>query len=1568
MGTYLFIRLLICRNNIFIVSFITRTPRLLFLFLFGFFFFWVAPVHAATYTVTNTNDSGAGSLRQAVLDANTNLGLDTINFDVGISGGTITLATVLDAFTEEVIVDGTTLTNVQAGPDITIVGDTSMLFILGFNNAENDNVVKGVAVNGGYYGIYAVNTEGLVIGGSVTGEGNWIDDCANGGIKIEDTIATTIRGNISGGTTGNAVGIFATTGNVDLIIGGTGANEGNISVNNSAEGIVVWQGENTSILGNYVGVEADGETAAPNGAVGISTADVMDGLTIGGTVAGSKNVISGNNGSGISIGVGATNVVIQGNYIGTNADGDAALPNLGFGILANSAVTIGGTAAGAGNVIAGGNGADIQLQDAGATLSVANVLGSTVQGNILGLNAAGNAILDGYEGSGIFIYNSNNTIGGSASGARNIISGHEGTGVVILGNYAIAENNVIQGNYIGTDITGNVDLGNVGHGVYMNEGARESVIGGTGAGEGNLISGNTGHGILLESTSGDGTTIEGNTIGMNADLDTGMPNDTWGVIILSDDNVVGGDTSASRNIISGNGAGGGVAIAGSGSDNIIKNNYIGTVTGTDTFGNSGSGILVAGSASGTIIGGVGDGNIIVDNNAHGIFMSETTVTGTVVQGNYIGVDATGNAVLGNGQIGLYAQEASVIGGTGAGEGNIISGNEAEGVILAGNGGSTVQGNLIGVDVDGDTDFGNVSDGVQIVSSGNTVGGNTSAARNIISGNNRHGVLILGAVVAEDNVIIGNYIGVGSDGSVDLGNTSYGVHIAAVDAANNTIGGTAAGYGNVISGNGESGIDIEDDGGSQTIVGNYIGTNAAGTAAVANGGAGIRMNSDNNTIGGTTTASRNIISGNASAGVILFNNATGNTFQNNYIGTNAAGNAAIANTNEGVYITDASTGNFIGVAGFGNVISGNGTRALWLNGDTTDSNSIQANIIGFAADGTTALANGAVGILILSGDNNSIGTINTPSARNIIGNSIAEPGIYLTAGANGNTVVNNYVGVAGDGTTVAANASAGIQIQDTAASNTIGGAATGAGNTIAAVAGDACVHISWDAGDFNTIRHNSCLNEGATIMNIMRDGTSNENVDAPTVTAGTSTTSYVAGTATGNTTVDVFVDGSFTISINVNGMGEWSYPLATASGSEISAAMTNGNGSTSATTTPQVTVVDDVTVPTVSSLDPADNETGASATGDMIVTFSEAVTVGSGNILVKRVSTGDTVETIVVTDGAKVTGTGTTIITINPATSLSSGVEYAIQIDATAFDDYSGNGFAGIADLTTWSFTIASRNGGGGSSDTSWTAEKTITITAPTEDTEVPGGTTLRVTWDYTGVVPYVSVYLSIDGGDTWTLVREDVSNNQSTTITVPDEATDEAKVKVEGTDLAVTLATDTSDAFMITATAGGSDDDDDSGSAYEGDLVKLEDDGDAATQGDSSVYFVGNDGKRHVFTNPAVYFSWYEDFDDVIEISAEDMAGIQLGYNVTYKPGVTMVKFQVSPKIYVVDWDHTLRYVTSESMASELYGSDWNTEDVDDISDVFFTNYTIGAALEDAEDYDRDDFENVETPDQIFVY
>lgn len=117
-----------------------------------------------------------------------------------------------------------------------------------------------------------------------------------------------------------------------------------------------------------------------------------------------------------------------------------------------------------------------------------------------------------------------------------------------------------------------------------------------------------------------------------------------------------------------------------------------------------------------------------------------------------------------------------------------------------------------------------------------------------------------------------------------------------------------------------------------------------------------------------------------------------------------------------------------------------------------------------------------------------------------------------------------------------------------------------------------------------------------------------------------------------------------------------------------------------------------------------------------------------------------------------------------------------------------------------------------------------------------------------------------------------------------------------------------------------------------------------------AVYYIGADGKRHAFPNSRAFFTWYANFDAVQEVSESELSTIPLGLNVTYRPGVRMVKFVTLNKVYVVGRGGVLRWVATEEIARALYGDNWNTK-IDDIPDTFYTNYTFGADINSATEF-----------------
>jgi len=118
----------------------------------------------------------------------------------------------------------------------------------------------------------------------------------------------------------------------------------------------------------------------------------------------------------------------------------------------------------------------------------------------------------------------------------------------------------------------------------------------------------------------------------------------------------------------------------------------------------------------------------------------------------------------------------------------------------------------------------------------------------------------------------------------------------------------------------------------------------------------------------------------------------------------------------------------------------------------------------------------------------------------------------------------------------------------------------------------------------------------------------------------------------------------------------------------------------------------------------------------------------------------------------------------------------------------------------------------------------------------------------------------------------------------------------------------------------------------------------------ATVYYLASDGKRYVFPNQKTYQTWFSGYSGVVQVTSQELASYPLGGNVTYRPGIRMVKITTDPKVYAVDNGGALRWVASESVAVQLYGSNWNQK-IDDVPDAFFTNYRLGSPVYGASDF-----------------
>ena len=375
---------------------------------------------ANTYTVTTTADSGAGTLRQAILDANANAGPDTIAFNIAGSGvHTITLASALAPITSPVTIDGYT----QAGASA-----NTHPFGQGLNTVLRIQVTGGAGV-GTCFSVQADNT--------------------------------TVKGLVTNGCTTS---------------------------------VDIQSGSNNRVEGNFFGTDPAGTQRLVDSGNQVFVGNAPS-AHVGGSTPAARNLITA---CGVAVQASAANngADIQGNIIGIAASGDVLLtPPCGSATF--PIVVDGPNGQVVRNVIAGGS-SGIYLQGSS---------GKSARGNYVGTDVTGTVVL-GLSQQAMSVTGDNHTVGGPNPGDGNVLAGADFyEGLLVAGN-----GHVVQGNFIGTDITGTLDLGN--HRIGINVGGTGTTIGGTSPGEGNTIAfnggpfGNSG-GIIVQ---GQQIRIRGNRI------------------------------------------------------------------------------------------------------------------------------------------------------------------------------------------------------------------------------------------------------------------------------------------------------------------------------------------------------------------------------------------------------------------------------------------------------------------------------------------------------------------------------------------------------------------------------------------------------------------------------------------------------------------------------------------------------------------------------------------------------------------------------------------------------------------------------------------------------------------------------------------------------------------------------------------------------------------------------------------------------------------------------------------------------------------------------------------------
>jgi hypothetical protein len=599
-----------------------------------------------TLLVTNLNDSGAGSLRAAILTANAARSDSPISINFAVAG-TINLASALPSITSSVFIDATTAPGYATSPSVTIdfhqnsgldfaLGSSgSKLIGLAIGNSSTNGVTlraSNITLDKNYIGLSA---DGSGLGN--TADGVFITALSNGNkIGLNDSHVSGVIGNVISDNGGNGISIHGSMGNI-LVANRIGTSvDGNTAIGNFLAGVHITDGASNNTVGGTVYVDAaTGQVNNPTGDKG----------TVPGTfvVPPLGNLISGNSGDGVLIDLQSQNNVLNGNFIGTAANGDSALGNGRDGVHilgADNNSLIGCEFENQPfvyyNVVSG---------NAWNGLHITNSDDVVVQANFFGIGAD-NASLVGNGRNGILVDGDSQgtTVGG----------------VIPLGN--VSGGNGQNGIYV-TDVASGFTTFNTFGGLFAFQGAAPNtdnglLIDSTGGNQlvrTNVFSGNLGNGIRLAGDAS-GITIDPNIVGLDTVGNAPLPNGQDGLSIsnTAHDITVGGYTESiiPQNTFSGN-LGYGIALYG----NVYNVNIFDNSVGYDVLkvrgiGNHAGGILYATSGSGNIIGGDSvdplqpSANYIGGNNGDGLILLYDS-TGVAVLNNVFGLDRLGHLVAPN---------------------------------------------------------------------------------------------------------------------------------------------------------------------------------------------------------------------------------------------------------------------------------------------------------------------------------------------------------------------------------------------------------------------------------------------------------------------------------------------------------------------------------------------------------------------------------------------------------------------------------------------------------------------------------------------------------------------------------------------------------------------------------------------------------------------------------------------------------------------------------------------------------------------------------------------------------
>jgi hypothetical protein len=1134
----------------------------------------------STFTVVNTLDDGStGSLRWAIMqvDADKSKKVDTIDFDIpGTGPFTIAPQSELPAITHSVLIDG--FSQPGASPNTLATGENAVImiqlsgtnagFASGLEIVAAKSTVRGLAIN-------QFEQEGIRLFSATTDTitGNYIGTDVTGMVALPDgdsgVMVDGSNQNTIGGTTPDLRNLIAGNTNQDVFL-----------IDDSSSNVV---------LGNWVGLTATGTSTLSGDGNGISVFSASNN-TIGGSVKGAGNVIAGETFDGVVID-GASGNSVEGNLIGTDPTGKIALGNgagvlIGFSNAANN--TLGGSAPGAGNLISGNFGDGVLLNPALGP-------GNMILGNRIGTDVTGTVALPN-QGSGVEIDASGVTVGGVGPGAGNVLSGNAEDGLVIIANFNFdlpADNNLVEGNFVGTDATGTKPLGNGSDGIaVLGEflGATNNTIGGTSLGAGNIIAYNGGNGVTVGGSSFDSTTVEdpvlSNSIFSNQALgidlgDDGVTANQAGAIEFGPNNLqnypvfvsaanfgssaaIKGSLSASPDttytiqffggtVADPSGHGQGQFLIGTSSATTDSNGNAAitqhfsfipagvqflTATATDPLGNTSEfGPDVALSPFSTPIAAVADFYLTDINTSlaiapPGVQTNDISADGGAFTTALVAGAAHGTVTLNSDGSFTFTPTAGFVGT------DHFTYQDTEGALTSNVGTVTIQVNPKTFVVTNTNDSGPGSLRQAMLNANLSNSAPPDTIKFNIPGTGPFLISPRSALptITHPTIIDGYTQPGASVNTLALGdNAVIEIHLDG-SFSNFANGLTIQAGGSTVRGVAMTEFDtaiLLTGSGGDNVNGDFIGTDTTGVRVFDGNLEGLQIeNAGNNSIGGGSPKARNLISGNNFGfGIEIFNDSSSNRILGNYIGVDATGVKALGNF-YGVFMIDAPNTSIGGAAaGQGNVISGNSIDGIFATQNFSTGQGPDNSVFQGNFIGTDATGSFAI-------PNGSRGLDLEAGANLLIGGTGSNAGNVVSGNSfDGITLFSPADGALIEGNLIGTNAAgtaaipnAGNGVTLSASGTTVGGTVAKAQNVISGNAQDGI-----EIEDSNNLVENNLIGTDSTGVSAVANGS-----DGVAVTGFQAANNTIGGTAkgagnviafNGNTGVEVLDPFSFGLNVN-----------------------------------------------------------------------------------------------------------------------------------------------------------------------------------------------------------------------------------------------------------------------------------------------------------------------------------------------------------------------------------------------------------------------------------------------------